>query len=477
MNLFKRMTAMTSALAMLLTANLACLPEHMTAFHAIEARAASIVDSGECGAEGAAVAWTLDTADTVRWEMPTRTVDNQKQLVNMPIVLYDENLCQLPVAKAVFDLNYDYNTIGLYTISGDSDAYQKAIHLNAAIMRVTIGADNTTAPVAGTHLSNVMDLNFQIPENCPLGKYIVSIENLTVYDKDGNDISAAVKTVDGVINVVEYVETTTTDTTTSGTTTTTTSKASATTTTTTTATTTTTTTPPATTTTSVRYQCGIVPENNTYFFTADDTTPFSKHPDLQMMFNPILRIDRIFLDESGKELDQEQLPNQSLFEIARLSDIKQTPASLFAESNALEHSLSYTLYEKEFTEFIRKTTIMIDGAEVPLSDIVDSQAIFKTSTSVTFDTPVMIAPRGDISLDTKIDSIDAQRVLLIYAESMASGDENLIYHESNPALAKLAADVDQNGVVDVADAQYILIYYAYLLSEEPNLSWDMIITE
>lgn len=193
------------------------------------------------------------------------------------------------------------------------------------------------------------------------------------------------------------------------------------------------------------------------------------------MLDPILLIFRHTVDEEGNILKHEPMPTVSLFEIAHLSDVNLSPASLFAKTNEVENQLAFTLYKDEFIEFIQDKTITAGDEELALADIIDAKSMFGSNTSMTLETTVTIAPRGDITLDTSIDSSDAQQVLFIYSRTMAG--ENIPYHDTNPVLAELAADVDQNGVVDVADAQYILIYYAYLLAEEPNLSWDMIFSE
>lgn len=196
------------------------------------------------------------------------------------------------------------------------------------------------------------------------------------------------------------------------------------------------------------------------------------------MFNPILRIDRIYYGEDDIYMGHEQLPNQSLFDIVHLADVNLSPASCFAESNAIENMLSFTIYEKELTEYLQSHIIPINGEDVPLSDIVSVKTLLGSNTSYTWETPVLIAPVGDITLDTKIDSMDAQRVLSIYCDLVIGvKPENIIYNEQYPDLAKLAADVDQNGKIDLYDAQYILIYYAYQLAGEADIKWEDIIAE
>ena len=196
------------------------------------------------------------------------------------------------------------------------------------------------------------------------------------------------------------------------------------------------------------------------------------------MFDPILRIDRIYYGEDDIYMGHEQLPNQSLFDIVHLADVNLSPASCFAESNAIENMLSFTIYEKELTEYLQSHTIPINGEDVPLSDIVSVKKLLGSNTSHTWETPVLIAPVGDITLDTKIDSMDAQRVLSIYCDLVIGvKPENIIYNEQYPDLAKLAADVDQNGKIDLYDAQYILIYYAYQLAGEADIKWEDIIAE
>lgn len=65
MKAFKQIAAMTSALALLFTTNTPLLPEHLTEQLPITASAANVVSSGECGAQGNNLTWTLDSEGTL----------------------------------------------------------------------------------------------------------------------------------------------------------------------------------------------------------------------------------------------------------------------------------------------------------------------------------------------------------------------------------------------------------------------------
>lgn len=65
MNSLKRITAIISAMSVLLAANTAILPENVTEHFTIAASAADTANSGECGAEGDNVQWTLDSHGTL----------------------------------------------------------------------------------------------------------------------------------------------------------------------------------------------------------------------------------------------------------------------------------------------------------------------------------------------------------------------------------------------------------------------------
>lgn len=69
---------------------------------------------------------------------------------------------------------------------------------------------------------------------------------------------------------------------------------------------------------------------------------------------------------------------------------------------------------------------------------------------------------GDMNGDLKITSIDAQMALEIYADAIVGNAENTANAENG------SADIDMNGVIDVTDAQSILLYYCQtLVGDQP----------
>ena len=65
---------------------------------------------------------------------------------------------------------------------------------------------------------------------------------------------------------------------------------------------------------------------------------------------------------------------------------------------------------------------------------------------------------GDIDNNKVVDTADASHALRIYALIQTGKNINAYYNER----ALLAADADNNSVVDAADAAKILGYYAYV---------------
>lgn len=79
--------------------------------------------------------------------------------------------------------------------------------------------------------------------------------------------------------------------------------------------------------------------------------------------------------------------------------------------------------------------------------------------------------KGDANSDTDISTDDAQIVLQTYTRTLSGLPSTLTEIQSRNA------DVDENGDVNILDAQYILIYYSENILAERPCSWEQIISK
>lgn len=87
------------------------------------------------------------------------------------------------------------------------------------------------------------------------------------------------------------------------------------------------------------------------------------------------------------------------------------------------------------------------------------------------DTPIPQFTRGDFDGNGKIDVIDSQNVLLIYAELLVGNTPDLTEQEFG------AADVDEDGEIKAIDAQLILLYYAYNTLAGEDTTWEQLLAD
>ncbi len=243
-------------------------------------------------------------------------------------------------------------------------------------------------------------------------------------------------------------------------------------------TTTTTTTNPPSTATSVSYNaCGIqmaIASSKTGFM-SDDTTTFTvantADPDEQI-FKPCFRIEKLDVyDENGKLISADTYDTLDLTPIMHFADETLSPASLWASltTKVIKNTIEITIYADEFEKYLTENNYPAPDAARAF--------VFKNKPSVSFSQTVMIAPRGDVSLDGITNVLDAMKILdyamiSISQSSVPSDPINPDY----PELAFSAADVNKDGNVDVEDAQLVLNYYVSCLAYKNEVSWDDIIS-
>ncbi|MBQ8582289.1 MAG: cellulose-binding protein CttA-related protein, partial [Ruminococcus sp.] len=124
----------------------------------------------------------------------------QGDTVKVPVKLYDFNDSKLPVSGAQFTIDFDTDKFELVGASDKSGAYLADIVYNPETGQYAF-ANGTGNSVIGTHLSDVIVLEFKVKEDCPNGEYDIAIDNLFVSDANGGDITELVLALDGSIIV------------------------------------------------------------------------------------------------------------------------------------------------------------------------------------------------------------------------------------------------------------------------------------
>ena len=110
--------------------------------------------------------------------------------------------------------------------------------------------------------------------------------------------------------------------------------------------------------------------------------------------------------------------------------------------------------------------------EIPMSTIKSKETVYAmTRYPESQQTEPPALAKGDLSGDSGISAEDAQIVLQAYVRSLAGKSAGLTQAQLR------CADVDGNGIVDVADAQHILRYYAENVLAGRNFSWEYIISK
>ena len=110
--------------------------------------------------------------------------------------------------------------------------------------------------------------------------------------------------------------------------------------------------------------------------------------------------------------------------------------------------------------------------EIPMSTIKSKETVYAMTRYPETQQTTTPQPqaRGDLNGDSGISAEDAQIVLVAYVQAIAGQAHGLSQAQIR------CADVDSNGSVDVADAQYILLYYAENILAGRNYAWDYIIS-
>ena len=99
-----------------------------------------------------------------------------------------------------------------------------------------------------------------------------------------------------------------------------------------------------------------------------------------------------------------------------------------------------------------------------LSSVMAAAAAFSMcSTAFSASAATSAFLKGDMNLDTDVDSLDAQIALSIYTDSVSGLESNAVTEEN------VQGDIDLDGFITVEDAESILMYYCQTLVDDKPL--------